>query len=262
MERALAGRAIAAVGVVLGLVAIWTHSLPGGANYWSDGTFGGFLLILMILTALLLAGGYTTGRRDLDTTAGVIGTIALGMFLYLPVLFAFNHWKDIGAGAFIGLGTVAIPLGVWMMHGATMPATMTHETRSMGGILAVIGMVLLVIGIWTHTTTRGGTYWTTTGLGHNAGICLLVMAILTVVLVVAAYGGTMPWASDAALTLAALTLGFTLFYPVGLAFNHLGQLRVGGWLATAGGIVLLLGIEAMRGTVHASRTHRTTAPAM
>ena len=63
-----AGWAIAAVGVVLALVAIWIDSLQG-SSYWSDGTTGVFLLIVAGIAGLGLlaeyAGGHAAnGERD------------------------------------------------------------------------------------------------------------------------------------------------------------------------------------------------------
>ena len=68
--KAMAGRAIAAVGVVLAFVSIWVDSLPG-SSYWSgDGTIGAFCLLLACLAALAFAAGYTRPQERASVRGG------------------------------------------------------------------------------------------------------------------------------------------------------------------------------------------------
>ncbi len=257
MTQAMTGRLIAAVGVVLGIVALWTSALPGGGKYWDDGTLGGALLILMILTGLLLAWAYTTGRKDLDTAAAALGTIACGIYLFVPILLAFNHLTDLNTGAWLGVCTVLIPIGCWLT--ADRRTTIVATNRTTGLAACTLGMVLVLVGIWTHATT-GSTYWSYSGQGHNIGITLLVLTILTAVTLLAAMNGT-TWATDAALLWSTLTFGLTMFVLTGAAFNDLGQVKIGGWLAAIGGISLVAGVMTLRGTLMA-RTAPRPATAM
>ncbi len=68
MNQAMTGRAVAALGVVLGVIAIFvdfTSTALGSPKYSDDGTILAFLLVTLVLTAILLAGAIG-GRDDLD----------------------------------------------------------------------------------------------------------------------------------------------------------------------------------------------------
>ena len=109
MNQALAGRGkgIAAVGIVLGFIAIWLdiYSGIGSASYSDDGTVLAFLLVALILSAVHLAAGKDVG-------AAVAGSAALGFFLLIPATFGFDRFGYIDVGGWLGVCTVLIPLGI------------------------------------------------------------------------------------------------------------------------------------------------------
>jgi uncharacterized membrane protein YkgB len=103
-----------------------------------------------------------------------------------------------------------------------------------------------------------GSYWNIEGLGHSAGIFLIILAVLGLAAVAAAHAN--PAGSDAALILAGITLGFTLALPVGNAFDNLGSLEAGAWLAGIGGIVLMVGVLATRWLAPAEHVAVSASP--
>src|SRR6266542_3127323 len=207
--QAMLGRGVAAVGLVCAVVAIWVKFAIGRA-YWDDGTLGGLLLILAILGALVLVGALATNRSALDAWLGVCSALVL-------------------IGALIALGP--------SMAAGAHPA-------AIGTLLALVGLGLVLAGLWTKTTNEPGTYWNVPGAGHSLGVLMLILVVLSAVAVAAAHAARI--GQDAALAVAGATLGITVFLPVLAAFNNLDELRAGAWLAGIGGIVLMVGVVAMR----------------
>lgn len=246
------GRAIALAGVVAGLVAIWVKFavLPviGEQKYWDDGTFGGLLLILAVLTGLLVLLAIVTRLPSLDLAAMAVGGTMLGLYLLFPALFAFDQWKYLDIGAWLGLCSGLTVIGGAIAAASWAPAAGSRPT-GVGMILAAVGAGLVLAGIWTKTTDDGETYWNVPGFGHSLGIAMIILLALTALSILAAFVNQAGY--DAALALAAITLGLTIAVPVSEAFNDLGRLRSGGWLAACGGILLMLGVLAMRALVWA-----------
>src|SRR5258708_7662562 len=121
------GRAIAAVGVVLGFVAIFVKFASAGgesAKYSDDGTVLAFLLVALILTAILL-GATISGNAELDMPAAVVGSAAFGFYLFIPSAYGFNHFDIVDTGGWLGICTVLIPLGLWYSM-SSRPATMNR----------------------------------------------------------------------------------------------------------------------------------------
>jgi len=253
------GRAIATVGVVLGFIAIWVNyggNALGGAKYWDDGTLGSFLLILAVLAVCALAGAVATGRRNYDLAVGAIGGVMFGMYLFIPALFAFDQWDLLDAGSWLGLCSALMFIGAQIATWASdRPA---GRPAPMGMLLAVAGLALVVAGIFPDFSEGAGSYWNATGLGHSFGILLIILVVLTALSLGAAYAGTT--GMDSAIFLASVTLGATIVFPVGSAFNNFGDVELGGWLAAIGGIVLGIGVWAMRQMAEAGAPVPTTAP--
>jgi hypothetical protein len=244
--QAMLGRGIAAVGIVLGLVAIWVSygdENLANAKYWDDGTLGGLLLILAVLAAVALAGAISTGRRDFDLAVGALGGVAFGLYLFLPAVFAFDQWKFLDVGAWLGLCSALTLIGASI---ATWPSdrAVARRPSAVGILLALVGLGLIVAGLFPDVESGGsGSYWSLTGTGHSFGVLMIVLAVLVALSIAAAY--SMAAGMDSAILLGAVTLGAALTVPVSEAFNNLGRLRAGAWLVAIGGIVLAVGILAM-----------------
>jgi hypothetical protein len=256
--QAMLGRGIAAVGVALALIAIWVQyiTLPVTARYWDDGTFGGLLLILAILAALALAGAITTGHRDYDLAMGAIGGVGFGMYLFFPAVFAFNQWQFLDTGAWLGLCSaltfVGASIALWSSDRAVF------RPAPVGTLLALVGLGLVVAGIFPDFETDQGSYWNIHGFGHSFGALLIILVVLEALSIAAAH--SMSVGMDNATLLGAVTLGATIAIPVGNAFNHFGHLGAGAWLAAIGGIVLMIGVIAMRQSASADVSTPVTAP--
>ena len=242
--NAMAGRAIAAVGVVLAFVAIWIDALPG-TSYWNlDGTIGAFALVLAGLAALLLAAGYA----GLSTNGALfaVGAVMLGYYGWYPAALAVNNWDQTRAGtwlAFAAGALIVIGAGASYVTGAAprdTPAGLSRETLAAG-----LGIALVFPGIFLHVG-NGETYWNLSPFGHSLGIVMLALAIVAGLAWAAGVAGTSTRGLDQALTL--VLLGLVSFVPVGAAFGDFGSLRAGAWLAFAGGVLAAGGTWAARGT--------------
>jgi hypothetical protein len=75
---------------------------------------------------------------------------------------------------------------------------------------------------------------------------MLIVAVLCAPAWCATVAGMPTRGADSALTL--VLLGLVAFDPVVAAFNNLGDLQAGAWLALAGGILAAGGTWAARGT--------------
>lgn len=245
-SQAMLGRGMAAVGIVLGLIAIWVNygsEALGNSKYWDDGTLGGLLLILAILAALALAAAFATGRRDYDIAYGAIGGVAFGIYLFLPAVLAFNQWKYLDTGAWLGLCAALTLIGASI---ATWPPDRAVARPAVAGmLLALVGLVLVLAGLFPDVESAGrGSYWNLSGSGHSFGILMIILVLLVALSIGAAY--SMASGMDSALLLGAVTLGAAIAIPVGEAFNNLGDLGTGAWLTAIGGILVAVGVVAMR----------------
>jgi len=261
MERqAVLGRAIAAVGVVLALVAIWVRfgdeNLDNG-TYWDDGTFGALLLILAVLAALALAGAIATGRRDYDVAVGVLGGVMFGLYLFVPAVFAPDQWDFLAAGAWLGLCSALTFIGAAL---ATWPSDRAvARPPAVGALVAVVGLAIIVVGLFLDVESADlGSYWNLFGNGHSVGILMILLVVVVALSIAVAF--SMALGTDAAVVLGAVTLGMALYLPVLEAFDNLGDLRAGAWLTAIGAIVLVVGVAAMRHLARAERPAAATAP--
>ena len=245
MSRVLVGRSLAAVGVVLGFVAPFVDIVsPGdsGAQYNDDGTILAFLLVTLIVTALALAVSFA--GRDLDVVAAVAGSAACGFYLLFPAAFGFNHFDALGSGAWLGVCTALIPLGLWLSLSARSgPLT---RTRIEVAAPAIAGRVLCIVAIWlTAESGVGITYWNLIDRGRALPSLMLLLVLGGAALGVSTLVAPARFAVDGVLILGAVTFGLYGFEVIQSAFDDFGNLGAGAWLGAAGGTVLLIGATSI-----------------
>jgi hypothetical protein len=242
MNQGLVGRGIAAVGIVLGFVAIWVEffTAPGlSEKYSDDGTVLAFLLITLILTAGLLAASLA-GREDLDAAAAVTGSMAFGFFLFIPASLGFNHFGFVGTGGWLGVCAGLIPLGMWYSLGSR-PTSVTRPGPD-AIAPAILGRVLCLIAIWL-TASSGESYWNLADKGRALPVLMLVLVIGGAVLgLTTTTGSATRMTADGALILAAVTFGVYEALLIGNAFGDFGSMDTGSWLGSVGALILLVGV--------------------
>jgi len=238
--QASLGRGIAAVGVALGLVAIWVDFGP--ASYWTfDGSMGGLLLILELLAILALAGAFMTGGRDYDIAYGAIGGVGFGIYLFYPAVLAFNQWDQLDPGAWLGLCSALTFIGASIATwNSDRPAA---RPSAAGAVIALIGLGLVVGGLFPTFINGGGSYWSISDNGHSFGILVLIVVVLEVLAIAAAYSGSA--GVDSAVLLGAIILGAAIAIPDQSAFDHFGELGAGAWLMGIGGLLVGVGVLLM-----------------
>jgi len=240
--NAMAGRGIAAVGAVLAIVAIWIDAVPGSSYWDSDGTTAGFGLALGIIAALLVVAGYA--GRPMDGALFAVGAVLIGYWGWFPAAFAFDHWDDTRAGMWLVFaGGILIALGAAVSLAASGRLSSTPAATSTAALAAGLGIALVFPGIFLDAS-GGRSYWDGP-LGHSLGIVMLILAIAAGLAWAVSGAGMKTYGFDAAVTL--VLLGLVAFTPIGLAFNNLGDLDTGAWLALAGGILAAGGTWAARG---------------
>lgn len=242
MNRSQVGRAIAAVGLVLGFVAIFVDFVRifgQGFKYSDDGTILAFLLVSLILTAILLSAS-AGGRDALETAAAVAGSAAFGFYLFVPASFAFKHLDFIDSGGWLGVCSGLIPLGLWLSL-SSRPRQVRRPDLALA-VPAIVGRVCCIVAIWLTATSRQS-YWDLTDAGRALPSLMLLLVIGGAALGAATMlVSTTRVTADGALILAAITFGLYAAEVIGVAFNGFGALGAGAWLGAAGGLVLLVGV--------------------
>jgi hypothetical protein len=238
--NAMAGRAIAAAGVVLAFVGIWVDGLPA-SSYWSgDGTIGAFCLVLACLAALALAAGYAAQGPNGPLFA--VGAVMLGFYAFVPAVLAFDDWDQTRAGTWLALAAGAlIVIGVGSSYLAAAPSG-TPAGLSPASVMAAVGIALVFPGMFLDAS-GGQSYWASSG--HTLGVVMLVLAVAAGLAWAASFAGMNTRGLDQAVTL--VLLGLVAFFPVGAAWGDFGNLDSGAWLAFAGGILAAGGTWAARG---------------
>jgi hypothetical protein len=253
MSGALAGRALAAVGIVAGLLAVALDLISGGGStsrYVDNGAVAAFLVVLLSFAS------YLPAEVGLDTGAAAAGTAAFGFYLFVPGLFAFNHLATLGAAGWLGVATALIPTG-WAIvrvlerepdttsrpSSAAKPAVALRDP-----LLAPVaaGLSLITAGIWLPALSGSASYWNASFSGHAVGLLTLLAVALNLAALAAPFAAGIAIRQDVALLVAAGTFGLVEAELVLSVFNRLGSLGAGGWLEAAGGLLLIAGIVAMR----------------
>jgi len=242
-ERELA-RLVAAIGAVLAIVGIFLDAVPG-FSYWDfDGTVAWFGLILAAVALLLVAAGHLWSAMDAWVFA--IGAALTGYWSWFPAVTAFDDWDQTRAGMWLCLGgALLIAAGSAVTLLAAGRATTTPGGVSLAALVAGLGIVLVFPGIFVEAES-GRSYWDgPPAFGHSLGILMLILAVLCALAWGVTLIGVKTRGLDEALALALL--GLVAFDPATAAFNDLGNLQAGAWLALAGGILAAGGTWAARG---------------
>jgi hypothetical protein len=258
MSVALLGRAIATVGIVVGLAAIGLAlvTVEGvSARYVDDGTVFAFLVAVLSLASHFPA---EIGR---DMSAAALGSAAFGFYLFVPAALAFDNLGSLGAGGWLGVCAVLILIGALIVRGAearhASPGAPPPYAGNAAVLAAVGGLVLIVVGIWLPVTDGGESYW---NVSHTLGVLMLLLVALNFVLVGAALFRTTA-AADVALLAAATTFGLVAYELIYSAFEEFGRMGSGGWIEAVGGLFLLLGVVAVRRKATEPAQDATTAAA-
>jgi hypothetical protein len=248
LEKRKIGEAVAAVGVVLGLIALWAGVLDGvTGTYSKDGTFTAAMIILLGLAACCLAASLL-GSANLDLVAATAGGMAFGLFLYVPAIVAFSNLDRLGSGAWLGICAGLIPLGAGFAHfAASRRSAAKALAANPATAVAAIGLVLIVAGIWMEVADKSGvSYWNGSSSGHALGLLMLLLAIASALLIVLAVRSQSGCLADLALIVACITAGLAMTEGVGDAFGAFNVMGSGAWMELFGGLALLIGLIGTR----------------
>ena len=241
-------RLVAVLGIGLALAGTYTFVFKGenGGSFWVDGTLGGFPLLLGFLGGLLLIASFAFRSRWPLFSVSVLGWLLAGFFGTYVIEAALDHfatlgpatWLGMSGGALMGLSTILLRSpAAWKRR---LPA-MTRRQLILW-LATAIGTGVLLISLWLPTEAQPGgpkishTYWNSAG-DHSQGVVMLALAVLTLIALVGVLVSRLAvlraWAAGTSLVL----LGISLFIPVLEAFQHLGALRSGAWLALVGSLL-------------------------
>jgi hypothetical protein len=67
-----------------------------------------------------------------------------------------------------------------------------------GAALALVGLGLVVAGLFPSFVSGGGSYWSITGYGHSFGVLMIIFVVLEVLAIAAAWSSSVGTDSDAA----------------------------------------------------------------
>jgi hypothetical protein len=232
---------VAVVGVVVGVIALFTSVLPG-VKYTNDGTILAALIILLALAACALAASLLLGKPELDLVAAVAGAVAFGLFLYIPSIVAFKHLSDLDAGAWLGVCAGLIPIGAGVAQLWHRRSNAKAPGVNLWTLGVVAGLVMIVIAVWSKVTDYGLTYWNASSSGHALGLLMLILVVASAVLIALALSSQKAELADLAEIVAAVLAGVAIAEGVGDAFGDFGILETGGWLALIGGLLLLASV--------------------
>jgi hypothetical protein len=229
MSTSVIGRAAVLVGLICGLLAVglpFVSGEGGSARYVDDGTAAAFLIVLLALSSWFPA--------DVGTArlCAALGGAAYGFFLFLPALLAFDDLGSLDSGAWLGLCTFLIPVGV--VAASAEPST-TPGRRGLGDAIGLLGLVLLLVGIWLPFESGGASIWNASSSGHALGLLMLLLGVVDLALLVA------PGLADLRVIAAAITCGLLAAAVILSAFEQLGTLGAGAWLEACAGALILVG---------------------
>ena len=253
LGRRKIGELVAAVGVVLGLIALWMNYMDtkftGGVTvkYADDGTIMAVGIIVLGLAACCLAASLL-GAADLDLVAATAGAVGFGFFLYFPALAAFKSFDRLGTGAWLGVCAGLIPLGAGVAHFAARGRSAAKApAANPATAVAAIGLVLIVVGIWSEIADKSGiSYWNGSSSGHALGLLLLLLAIASALLIAGAVNTRSGSLAALALIVSGITAGLAMGEGIHDAFGAFGRMGSGAWMELFGGLALLVGLIGTR----------------
>lgn len=248
LDKRKIGELVALVGVVLGFIAVWTEAIEGfDVKYADDGTVVAVAVVVLGLAGLCLLASLLLGMTSLDLTAAVAGAAAFGFLLYQPAILAFEDLDMLGTGGWLGVCAGLVPLGagaavLWQRRSGAKVAGLT-----LGTVVAAIGLLLILIGIWSDISDLAPTsYWDASASGHALGWLLLLLVAASAVLIAMTAASGRADLADLALIVAGIAAGTAVAQGTHDAFNQMGDMGTGAWLQLIGGLVLLVGLIGSR----------------
>ncbi len=249
-------RLVALSGVALALAGTWANAWgEQGSSFWAiDGTLGGFPFILVVLGGLLLATSFVFRYRWILPSVSILGWLFVGYFGFFAAeampndldLLGPAAWLGMSGGALMGLSTVSLrSMATWKR----LSPKMTRKCF-IPWLATAVGTGIVLSSLWFATeaqpsgTNLSNTYWDAAG-DHSLGIVMLVLGVSTLAALLGALITRLSVLSTWALAASLALLGISLFIPVFRAFNHLGVLRSGAWLALVGSLLAGTGAVAI-----------------
>ncbi len=257
MSIAMVGRAIAGVGGFCGLLAI-ALATTTSFRFADDGTALAFLITCIALTSYVPA---ELDNRRLDRLAALAGAAAFGFYLFIPAALGFDHFGYLRSGAWLGLCTVLVPIGAlyaWSKEGHVRPAP--PPARDGSALLAVLGLVLALIGVWLPAESDGVSYWDLSFSGHALGLLMLLAIALNIGFIGGLFS-SIPSAGSVGLLVAAASFGLFGFEFIGNALNDFGALGSGGWLEGFAALFLLWGVMRSHAAAYRATASDAGVPA-
>jgi hypothetical protein len=242
------GELVALVGVVLAFIAIWVKALDvGNAKYADDGTVMAAAIIILGLAACCLLASLLLGKTNLDLTAAVAGGAGFGFLLFQPAIMSFKDLGHLSWGGWLGVCAGLIPLGAGAAHLWRKQSDAKAPGITLWTVAAAVGLVLIVIGIWSEIIDGSGVnYWDASSSGHALGLLLLLLVIVSAILIALAVNAKKAELADLALIVSAIAAGVAVAEGVHDAFGSFSGMGTGAWLELFGGLVLLLSLIASR----------------
>lgn len=247
---------VAIVGLGLALAGAWTETFsrePG--SFWGDWTLGGLVTLLIVFGVLLAGARLFDESWPLLSVVSLIGWTLSGYFsLYLfqaiPTVDTLGPatWLGVAGGAVAGFSAIPLRL-VTSWHPRAFELT---SRRALAWLVAGTGLALVLVSLWLDLESRvrvvtgfaTASYWDFNG-DHSLGVAMLALLILASVALVGSVATRIP-ALVALLCAATFSLlGIALFFPAFEAFNRLGELRAGAWLALVGSLLAAAGSLAI-----------------
>lgn len=249
LGRTKIGELVAAVGVVLGLIALWVSYIDkndfGGmtAKYADDGTIEAVGIIILGLAGVCLIASLL-GAANLDLVAAVAGAAAFGFLLFMPAVFGFKELDKLGWGAWLGICAGLVPIGAGAAHLWHKRSDAKAPGINLGTAVAAIGLVLIAVGVFMDRVDKPAsvTYWKSSASGHALGLLMLLLVVVSVLAILAAVNARKGELADLALIISGVTAGLAVAQGVHDAFGSFDLMGSGGWIELIGGLALLLGL--------------------
>ncbi len=245
------------VGLGLALAGTWTDTFSsGGGSLWADTTLGGFVSLLLLVAAAMLVASFFIRRSCLVQTASLLGWLIAGYFGFylIQALPSFGRigtgvWLGVAGGALAGVGLVSPKLLTsWRPR-----ALAFNSRRAFAGVAAAAGLGLVIVSLWLDLESKvelkgggviGGSYWDFNN-DHSLGIGMLALVALGLIAIAGSLLTRIAFLEALAAASALVLLGVAVFLPAFEAFNRLGELKAGAYLALVGALVAAAGAVAI-----------------